>query len=342
MLLDVERNHVKNNPEKTRIAMLDRCKKLASDGRICMTSDAHLMTCISDMLTNKIWPSLEFLKMARSGDIKMSPEVVDLVIRNLEDLSGWVEFLKEKRARESAKNRMVICDRTRAEGFASEIALTLASEKVANREFLQRLSALAEFRDSGSGNHILRVGLYANKVSEMLDMPMSYIDKITFASTLHDIGKMGVPAAILFKKQQLSEEEDSVLRKHTTIGHRLLMNSSSPLLQMAAEIALTHHENWDGSGYPQSLNGLQIPLSGAIVRVCDVYDTLRSRHFYKEPLAHDKAVEAIRNGNNKVQPHYFNPDVLDAFLEISSVVSDIFDAHHRALPARKKQISKNV
>lgn len=330
-----------NDPEKIRLTMLDRCNKLEADGRICMTSDAHLMTCITDMLTNKIWPSLEFLKMARAGDIKLSTEVVDLVIRNLEDLSAWVDFLKEKRARESAKNRMLTCDRTRAEGFASEIAHTLASEKLANRDFLQRLAALAEFRDSGSGNHILRVGLYANKVSEMLDMPMSYIDKITFAATLHDIGKMGVPAVILFKEEQLTEEEIRVLREHTVIGHRLLMHSAAPLLQMAAEIALTHHENWDGSGYPQGLHGLQIPLSGAIVRVCDVYDTLRSRHFYKEPLAHGKAVEALRSGNSKVQPHYFNPDVLEAFMEIAPVVADIFDAHHRRTRSRRKALSKN-
>ncbi len=319
--------------------MLDRCKKLEADGRICMTSDAHLMTCISDMLTNKIWPSLEFLKMARSGDIKMSDEVVDIVIRNLEDLSAWVDFLKEKRARESVKKRMLTSEPTRDETFASEIALTLASEKVANRDFLRRLAALAEFRDSGSGNHIVRVGLYTNKVSEMLDLPMTFIDKITFASTLHDIGKMGVSAAILFKEEPLTEEENAMMKQHTVIGHRLLKSSASPLQQMAAEIALTHHENWDGTGYPQGLEGYQIPLSGAIVRVCDVYDTLRSRHFYQEPLSHEQAMEVIQKGNDKIQPLHFNPDVLDAFLEVADVIADIFDLHHRTVPLGKIPLS---
>ncbi len=165
------------------------------------------------------------MKMARAGDIEMSNEVADLVIRNLEDLSAWIDFLKEKRSKESAKKRMLPTDRMKTMDFSGEIALSLAAEKVANRDFLQRLASLAEFRDSASGNHIVRVGLYANKVSEMLDLPMTFIDKITFASTLHDIGKMGVPAAILFKEKTLSAEETDILKEHTTIGRRLLGNS---------------------------------------------------------------------------------------------------------------------
>lgn len=328
--------------EKIRSALLDRCTKLEADGRICMTSDAHLMTCLSDILTNKIWPSLEFMKMARAGDIEMSNEVADLVIRNLEDISSWIDFLREKRARESAKKRMLSTERTRTKDLSSELALSLASEKVASRDFLQRLASLAEFRDSGSGNHILRVGLYANKVSEMLDLPMTFIDKITFASTLHDIGKMGVPAAILFKETPLSEEESELLREHTTIGQRLLGNSPSPLLQMAAEIALTHHENWDGTGYPQGLRAKQIPLAGAIVKVCDVYDTLRSRHFFKKPISHEQAITVLRTGNDLIHPGHFHPDVLDAFLKIAPVISDIFDAHHRIVRSRKKRPAKNA
>lgn len=323
-------------PEKIRNAMLDRCTKLGSDGRICMTSDAHLMTCLTDILTNKIWPSLEFMKMARAGDIEMSGEVADLVIRNLEDLSAWVDFLKEKRACESVKKRMLPAERLKTKEFTGEIALSLATEKVANRDFLQRLASLAEFRDSASGNHIVRVGLYANKVSEMLDLPMTFVDRITFASTLHDIGKMGVPAAILFKEQALTEDEVELLKEHTTSGQRLLGNSPSPMLQMAAEIALTHHENWDGTGYPQGLRGKQIPLAGAIVKICDVYDTLRSRHFFKKPMSHEQAITVLRNGNDLVRPEHFHPDVLDAFLEIAPVVAEIFNTHHRRLGGRKK------
>lgn len=317
--------------------MLDRCRKLEADGRICMTSDAHLMTCLSDILTNKIWPSLEFMKMARAGDIEMSNEVADLVIRNLEDLSSWIDFLKEKRARESVRKRMLPGNRIKTRELTGELALSLATEKVANRDFLQRLASLAEFRDSASGNHILRVGLYANKVSEMLDLPMTFIDKITFASTLHDIGKMGVPAAILFKEQPLTDEESELLKEHTAIGQRLLGNSSSPMLQMAAEIALTHHENWDGSGYPQGLRGKQIPLAGAIVKVCDVYDTLRSRHFFKKPMAHEQAIDVLRHGNDLIHPDHFHPDVLDAFLEIRQVMAEIFIMHHRRVQGRRKQ-----
>jgi len=324
-------------PDEIRMIMLDRCRKLEADGRICMPSDAHLMTCLTDILTNKIWPSLEFMKMARAGDIEMSDEVADLVIRNLEDLSSWIDFLKEKRSKESAKKRMLPTDRMTSLEFSGEIAQSLAAEKVANRDFLQRLASLAEFRDSASGNHIVRVGLYANKVSEMLDLPMTFIDKITFASTLHDIGKMGVPAAILFKEKSLSAEETEILKEHTTIGRRLLGNSPSPLLQMAAEIALTHHENWDGSGYPQGLRGKQIPLAGAIVKVCDAYDTLRSRHLFKKPMTHEQAIAILRHRNELMSPEHFHPDVLDAFLEIAPVVAEIFATHHRRVRGRRQQ-----
>jgi putative two-component system response regulator len=315
--------------------MHDRCRKLDADGHICMTSDAHLMTCLSDILTNKIWPSLEFMKMARSGDIEMSHEVADLVIRNLEDLSDWILFLKEKRSKESAKKRMLPNELQKPMEFSGEIASSLAAEKVANRDFLRRLASLAEFRDAAHSNHIIRVGLYANKVSEMLDLPMSFIDKITFASTLHDIGKMGVTASILFKENPLSDEELKVLQSHTVIGHRLLAHSASPLLKMAAEIALTHHENWDGSGYPQGLRGKQIPLSGAIVKVCDTYDTLRSSHFLKKPFTHKQAISTLQQGDDMIKPAHFHPDVLEAFLDISSVISEIFTVHHRSVKKRR-------
>lgn len=307
---------------------MERCKKLNASGNVCMSMDEHLMVCLRDILVNKVWPSLEFLKMARSSEIEMSQAIIDIVIKNLDEIVAWVNFLKEKGEAEH-KKIFLIDEQSEAEGFARELSDALIVEKTTNRDFMQRLATLAEFRDSASGNHILRIGLYANKISEMLDLPMVFIDRITVASTLHDIGKMGVPADILFKPTPLTPHEMEMAKQHTVIGHSILSGSSSPIMEMAAEIALTHHENWDGSGYPNGQVGKQIPLSGMIVRVCDVYDALRSRRPYKGPYNHKKAVAIIVNGDVKTKRDHFSPDVLDAFIEISDVFEEIFDAHHQ-------------
>lgn len=311
------------------LRMNDRCRKIGSDGTVCMAMDSHLMTCLSDMLINKIWPSLEFLKMVRSGDMEMSPEIVDIVHRNLDEIVTWINFLKEKSRTQELKQIQFVDDSAEAEGFARELSEALIAEKVMNRDFIQRLAALAEFRDALSGNHILRVGLYANKVSEMLDMPMGFIDRISVASTLHDIGKMGVPTDILLKPSALTPEEYEAAKKHTSIGHKILGGSANPVLEMGAEIACTHHENWDGSGYPRGLKGKEIPLAGMIVHICDVYDTVRSRRPYKEAVPHKKAVSIIVTGDSRTQREHFHPEVLDAFVEISPVLEEIYDTHHK-------------
>jgi len=309
--------------------MNDRCRKIGGDGTVCMAMDSHLMTCLSDMLINKIWPSLEFLKMVKSGDMEMSVEIVDIVHRNLDEIVTWINFLKDKSRSQELKQIQFVDNRAEAENFAQELSEALIAEKVMNRDFIQRLAALAEFRDALSGNHILRVGLYANKVSEMLDMPMGFIDRITVASTLHDIGKMGVPSDVLLKPSALTAEEFDAAKKHTSIGHKILSGSSNPVLEMAAEIACTHHENWDGSGYPRGLKRKDIPLSGMIVHVCDVYDTLRSRRPYKEPVSHKKAVSVILTGDGRTDREHFQPEVLDAFVEISPVLEEIYETHHK-------------
>ncbi len=309
--------------------MMERCKKIGSDGTICMSMDSHLMTCLSDMLINKIWPSLEFLNMMKAGEIEMSSDIVDIVIRNLDEIVTWINYLKFKSGREEHRKVHFYDSRAEAEGYASELSEALVSEKGINRDLIQRLAAIAEFRDSASGNHILRIGLYANKISEMLDLPMRFIGEITVASTLHDIGKMGVPSGILLKPSPLAPEEYEMVKIHTTIGYKILSGSSSPTMKMAAEIALTHHEHWDGSGYPKGLRGKAIPLSGTIVMLCDTYDTLRSRRPYKEPVTHREALSIITEGDKKTTPEDFHPDVLDAFLEISPLFDEIYETHRR-------------
>jgi len=133
-----------------------------------------------------------------------------------------------------------------------------------------------------------------------------------FGFLLHDVGKVAVPDAILTKPGKLTDEEWVVMRRHTTAGADMLAGSRAPIMRMAEEIALTHHERWDGSGYPQGLAGEAIPLAGRICAVCDVFDALLSARPYKEPWPYEEALDELR----RERGHHFDPAVLDAFLGI--------------------------
>jgi putative two-component system response regulator len=139
-------------------------------------------------------------------------------------------------------------------------------------------------------------------------------EQLLHASSMHDIGKIAVPDSVLLKPGPLTPEEWEVMKSHTTIGAQLLSGSRSPVVRMAEVIARTHHEKWDGSGYPQGLHGRDIPIPGRVMAIVDVYDASTTRQLYRTPLSHDDAIAFILKGRGT----HFDPDVVDAFLAVSA------------------------
>lgn len=179
-------------------------------------------------------------------------------------------------------------------------------------EILQRLALASEFRDDQTGQHTQRVGHLAARLAEALGLPREHVDLIRLTAPLHDLGKIGIPDKILLKPGSLTSDEMSQMRKHAAIGSRILSGSEHALLRMAEEIAYTHHERWNGSGYPRGLAGEQIPLCGRIVAVADAFDALLHERPYKPAWPLEQVLDEIARQSGTT----FDPAVVAALLDL--------------------------
>ena len=221
-------------------------------------------------------------------------EVV-LRIRNLSELRAMQKELQ--------KNNQSLEEQVRAR---------TAQLEEARLDALERLALAAEFRDDATGQHTRRVGQLAAAIAEALGLDGSEVELIARAAPLHDVGKIAVPDRVLLKPGPLDAEEIAIMRTHTTVGAKLLSSSRWPLLLTACDVALTHHERWDGSGYPNGLAGHNIPISGRIVALADFFDALSHERPYRGRMEQDVVLEMVRQQSGS----HFDPEVVAAFMTL--------------------------
>ncbi|HEU6435976.1 MAG TPA: HD-GYP domain-containing protein [Nitratidesulfovibrio sp.] len=252
-----------------------------------------------------------------------------------QDITHEPRYPERKRPDEEAEEACTAMEETREQlrlahgqlrAFADDLGRTVLDLRASRAELersyldtLNRLTLAAAYKDDDTGDHILRMAFYSEGIAAALGMHADGLRDLRVAAPMHDVGKIGTPDAILLKPGRLTPEEFTVMQQHAVIGEKILSASSSRVVRIAAAIAGTHHERWDGSGYPRGLSGEGIPLEGRIVAVADVFDALTSKRPYKPAFELDKALGIMREGRGT----HFDPKPLDAFLDI---VGDLWAA----------------
>jgi putative two-component system response regulator len=231
--------------------------------------------------------------------------------KGAEDFAEFYQYKREKRKQLKAVNQQLM-------RYADDINTTISELKAAHEELqdafldtIHRLALAAEYKDEETGNHIVRMSRYSAFIAERLALSKKEVQNILYASPLHDLGKIGIPDSIFLKPGRLTDEEFAIMKTHTIIGANILAYSDAEVLQVAEQIAISHHEKWNGRGYPQGLSAQKIPMLARIVGLADVFDALTSKRPYKEPYPIEVAVNIIK----KERGQSLDPDIVDAFLD---------------------------
>ena len=244
------------------------------------------------------------------NDLPIGSSNTDQLKKYADDIAKVYQSEKQKRKELQTANEQLV-------KFADDLNNTVKELQASNRELqsayhdtIHRLVLAAEYKDEDTGDHIVRMSRYSALIAEELGLPDKEAQDIFYAAPMHDVGKIGIPDNILMKPGKLTDEEFDRMKTHTSIGAKILADSRADILQLAQQIAISHHEKWNGRGYPQSHAGEKIPLAGRIVGLADVFDALTSKRPYKVPYPVEVAVNIIQ----KERGEHFDPDVADAFL----------------------------
>jgi len=233
-----------------------------------------------------------------------SPSDAAQLKKYADDLSKVYQSEKQKRKELQVANKQLV-------KFADDLNKTVKELQGAYLDTINRLVLAAEYKDEDTGDHIVRMSRYSAFIAKKLGLPARKVQNISYAAPMHDVGKIGIPDNILMKPGKLTDEEFDFMKTHTNIGAKILAKSKAEILQLAHQIAISHHEKWNGRGYPQGFSGDKIPIAGRIVGLADVFDALTSKRPYKVPYPIEVAVDIIK----KERGEHFDPDVADIFLE---------------------------
>ena len=293
--------------------------------------ETFLSQDVDIIITDWMMPKMDGLELVRHirGQGGSKPYVYIMLLTSRGDKEDIVRGLSEAGVDdyivkpfdpEELKARVLVGERTvRLERTLRQYGQGL--EKIVRRqtrvirktqeETIFRLLSALESRDEETGGHVKRIAHFSAHLADKMGWQSNRIEDLLLAAPMHDIGKIGVPDNILQKKGRLTPEEFEVIRSHPTIGGKILKDSEYPMLQLAEEIALCHHEKWDGSGYPNGLAGEDIPESGRIVALVDVYDALSNDRVYREASPEEEVVRIMSEGRGS----HFDPDIFDLFLD---------------------------
>ncbi len=254
-------------------------------------------------------------------------------------LALYAKDLKALLGDEQHKSKKLEAMNKQLQAYARDLKAAYDTQQRKTRELekayadtVVRLTLASRYKDEETGAHIQRLSHYSKALGLFVGLDEDDAQLIFDAAPMHDVGKVGIPDMIMQKRGPLDDKEWAIVKQHPVFGATLLAGSPSVLLETARAIALTHHERWDGSGYPRGLKGETIPLGGRLVMLGDTYDALRSRRPYKPAFSHEQTCHIMLDGNERTRPGHFDPKLLEAFREIHREFDRIFSEIREETP----------